>query len=30
VHGLSYGIDATVFNALGNIRDGTVVSSSDF
>jgi hypothetical protein len=30
VHGLSYGIDAAVFNALGNIRDGKVVSGSDF
>jgi prepilin-type N-terminal cleavage/methylation domain-containing protein len=30
VHGLSYGIDAAVFNALGNIRDGTVISGGAF
>jgi prepilin-type N-terminal cleavage/methylation domain-containing protein len=30
VRGLSYGIDAAVFDALGNIRDGKVISGSDF
>jgi len=30
MRGLSYSIDAAVFNALGNIRDGKVVSGSDF